>query len=210
LHLSDEQVRGRILEAVQTQGSNIVVGDPLTALTTEDLNNDMAMINTAREFATLIKEGDPKRLPLIIHHVRASKSGAAAATGFDRGSFARNSKAVYGWTRSQINCVAYNENNNNVLIVSSGKCNNAAEFEPFGIELDTDCMSYSRVEIDLEDWKERIAANGSASHFQKKFSTQQILGVMSAVTPMSFSEVFKASRDDSRCRTPHSNASGLK
>jgi hypothetical protein len=28
LHLSDEQVRGRILEAMQTQGSNIAVGDP--------------------------------------------------------------------------------------------------------------------------------------------------------------------------------------
>ena len=54
LDISDDQVRGRILKEIQTRGSNIIVGDPLSALTTEDLNNDKAMLNAARDFATLI------------------------------------------------------------------------------------------------------------------------------------------------------------
>jgi hypothetical protein len=49
-----------------------------------------------------------------------------------------------------------------VLVISSGKANNAEEFEPFGIRLDTETMTYHRdSSIDLEDWKERIGAGNA-------------------------------------------------
>ena len=85
---------------------------------------------------------------------------------YDRANFARNSKALYGWTRAQINLTPFNEDNNDTLIVASGKCNNAQEFELFTIELDTDSMTYSRVEADIEEWKERVNTGGK---FQKSF-----------------------------------------
>jgi hypothetical protein len=85
---------------------------------------------------------------------------------YDRANFARNSKALYGWTRAQINLTPFNEDNNDTLIVASGKCNNAQEFEPFTIELDTDSMTYSRVEADIEEWKERVNTGGK---FKKSF-----------------------------------------
>ncbi len=81
---------------------------------------------------------------------------------YDRANFARNSKALYGWTRAQINLTPFNEDNNDTLIVASGKCNNAQEFEPFTIELDTDSMTYSRVEAGIEEWKERVNTGGSS------------------------------------------------
>ena len=76
--------------------------------------------------------------------------GHCYPAGTDRANFARNSKALYGWTRAQINLTPFNEDNNDTLIVASGKCNNAQEFEPFTIELDTDSMTYSRVEAGIE------------------------------------------------------------
>jgi hypothetical protein len=44
-----------------------------------------------------------------------------------------------------------------VLIVSSGKCNNAREFEAFAAVLNSVTMTYSRDdEIDLDEWKENM------------------------------------------------------
>jgi hypothetical protein len=133
-----------------------------------------------------------QRTPLLIHHARTGKSGAAAATGFDRSSYARNSKALYGWARAQINLCPCNENDNDALVVASGKCNNAREFEPFAIGLDKESMTYSVTnEVNLDEWKERVSSNGSAGRFAKKFSTDQILAVMSSITPMRYIDIFK-------------------
>ena len=80
--------------------------------------------------------------------------------GFERASFGRNSKVLLSWTRAQINLAPYEADNNEVLVVASGKSNNAEEFEPFGIRLDSETMTYERDDsVDLEAWKERIGAD---------------------------------------------------
>jgi hypothetical protein len=43
---------------------------------------------------------------------RTGKAGAATTTGFDRGSFGRNSKVLFSWVRAQINVAPYDENDN--------------------------------------------------------------------------------------------------
>jgi hypothetical protein len=71
---------------------------------------------------------------------------------------------LLGWARAQINLAPYEAGSNEVLVVASGKANNAVEFEPFGIRLDPETMTYTRDEsVDLEAWKERIGADTKTS-----------------------------------------------
>ena len=101
------------------------------------------MTATLSAIGRITRQGDPQRIPLIVHHALTGKSGAARATGFDRGSFGRNSKVLLSWTRAQINLAPYDSDNNEVLVVASGKANNSEEFQPFGVRLDPETMTYS-------------------------------------------------------------------
>jgi RecA-family ATPase len=103
LDLSDPEARKRVREVVQDYKPGVVIGDPLTAFGVGDLNTDRDMLLTARDFGRIVREGDPKRIPGLLHHARTGSIGSQAVTGFERGSFARNSKALYGWTRAQFN-----------------------------------------------------------------------------------------------------------
>jgi len=66
----------------------------------------------------------------------------------------------------------YEADSNEVLVVASGKANNAEEFEPFGIRLDPETMTYTRDEsVDLEAWKERIGVDTKTSTSRATIST---------------------------------------
>ena len=128
-----------------------------------DVLRDYGMTATLSAIGRITRQGDPQRIPVVAHHALTGKSGAARATGFDRGSFGRNSKVLLGWARAQINLAPYEADNNEVLIVASGKANNSEEFKPFGIRLNPETMTYERDDsVDLDSWKERIGADTSA------------------------------------------------
>jgi hypothetical protein len=189
--LSDPQVVARITKAIKGCGSNIVVGDPLSGFSLEDLNSDKEMLLTAREYGRIVRQGDQKRTPLLVQHARTGRSGAASAVGYDRGSYARNSKALHGWTRSQINLSPYNEENNDILVVASGKCNNAREFEPFAIELDKESMNYHVTDADLGKWKERVSTGSKSTQYKTRFIRDQMKSIMSHTVPMKRKDVIK-------------------
>ena len=196
LNLNDPEVIRRITRAIAHFKPNVVVGDPLTGFTTEDLNLDKDMINTARNFARLVKQGDPKRAPLLLQHARTGKAGAASATGFDRGAFGRNSKALHGLTRAQINLAAYKENSSEVVVVASGKCNNAPEFEPFAIELNKETMFYARTnDVDIKEWQQEMAGTKSGK-FKQQFHRKQILDLLSNYVALSHSNVKQKAVDE--------------
>lgn len=137
-----------------------------------DLNGDEGMTTTLSAIGRLTRQGDPQRVPVILHHALTGKSGAARATGFDRSSFGRNSKVLLGWVRSQINIAPYDSENNETLIIASGKSNNSVEFEPFGVRLDLETMTYRRdASIDLDAWKDRVGAETSTSKARATIST---------------------------------------
>jgi hypothetical protein len=137
-----------------------VIYDVLRDFAVGDLNTDEGMTATLSVIGRLTGQGDPQRIPFVSHHALTGKSGAARATGFDRGSFGRNSKVLLGWTRAQINLAPYEGDNNEVLIVASGKANNSEEFKPFGIRLNLETKTYTRDDsVDLESWKERVGAD---------------------------------------------------
>jgi RecA-family ATPase len=85
----------RIIDAIARFKADIVVFDPLRDFGSDDLNSDKYMTETLREISRITKRGNPKRIPLIIHHAGTGKSGIQKATGFDRSSFGRNSKVLF-------------------------------------------------------------------------------------------------------------------
>ena len=188
LDLGDPAARRRVVEAVQDYKPSVVIGDPLTGFGTGDLNSDQDMLRVARDFGRIVREGDPKRIPGLLHHARTGKEAKAGVAGADRSSYARNSKALYGWTRSQVNLAAVEKDNNDKLLFASGKCHNAREFEKFIIALELATMFYAKTDEDPDAAMEEMQG-GEDGKFKKKFDRKQILILMSAVVPRAHKDI---------------------
>ena len=184
--------RKRVVEVIQNWKPDIVVGDPLTAFGTGDLNTDQHVAHRPN-FGRIIREGNPRRIPFLLHHARTGKEAKAGVAGANRASYARNSKALYGWTRSQFNVAPIDKDNNDRLLFASGKANNAAEFKKFIIELELDTMFYARTDDNPNEAMEEI--HGENGQFKPKFARKQILVVMSTVTALAHKDIKKQSID---------------
>ena len=170
--LGNPHIVAALREAIARFAADIVVFDPLRDFSIGDLNSDADMAATLAAISGIVRLGNPKRIPFIVHHALSGKVGHSKAVGFERGGFGRNSKVLHGWVRAQINLAPYEADSNEVLVVSSGKANNAEEFEPFGIRLDPETMTYTRDEsVDLEAWKDRIGADTKTSTSRATIST---------------------------------------
>ena len=175
---------GRIASLIQDINPTGVVFDVLRDYGVADLNSDEGMTATLSALGRITRQGNPQRIPVVVHHALTGKSGAAKAMGFERGSFGRNSKVLLSWTRAQINLAPYEADNNEVLVVASGKSNNAEEFEPFGIRLDSETMTYERDDsVDLEAWKERIGANSGRPRRESKVTIGLIKQIVESAAP---------------------------
>jgi hypothetical protein len=147
--------RARIEQTLERINPDIVVIDPLRDAGKGDPNKDDSMTETCRAIATVVQRGAKKRVPLIIHHGRTGKAEASKVFGDDSASFARNSKVMYGWLRSQINVAEAGIDHPGVVIVGCGKCSNGRKWEPFAARLDERTMCNSRLapeEFDLVAW----------------------------------------------------------
>ena len=67
--------RERITDAIAKTEANIVVFDPLRDFGIDDLNADVHMTETLREISRIIRCGNPRRVPLVIHHALTGKTG---------------------------------------------------------------------------------------------------------------------------------------
>ena len=147
----------RVADAIAKFDANIVVFDPLRDFGFDDLNADKYMTETLREISRITKRGNPKRIPLIIHHAGTGKAGIQKATGFDRSSFGRNSKVLFSWARAQVNIAPALPNDNSTIVLSSAKCSNAQEFEPFAATLDPERMLYGLdKDFDFDAWQRSL------------------------------------------------------
>ena len=76
---------------------------------------------------------------------------------------------------------------NSTLIIASGKCNNAEEFKPFAVTLNTKTMSYeideSITEEDIEAWHEEMGASSGIKKKQKKMAPDQIKTAIIKLVP---------------------------
>lgn len=143
----------RIEQVVRDLNPCVTVFDPLSEYGIRDLNRDEDMRASCKALARVAKAGNPKRANIVLHHTIVGRAGAAKAVGFDRGSYGRNSKALLGWARAQINLAPGSADSNDSLVVSCGKCSNGREFEPFAIRLNLATMIYEvDTGFDLNAW----------------------------------------------------------
>jgi hypothetical protein len=160
----------RVANAITETKADLVVYDPLRDFSLDDLNSDKYMGDTLREIARVTKRGNPKRTALVIHHAATGKAGAQKTTGFDRSSFGRHSKVLFAWTRAQINVAPAKGEDNSLIVVASGKCNDAPEFEAFAARLNFETMLYDRDDdFDLEGWKQEVGTAREARMTPKDF-----------------------------------------
>jgi hypothetical protein len=174
--------RARIEETLGHYNPDIVVIDPLRDAGRGDPNKDEAMTETCRAIATVVQRGAKKRVPLIIHHGRTGKAEASKVFGDDSASFARNSKVMYGWLRSQINVAEAGIDHPGVVIVGCGKCSNGRKWEPFAARLDEATMCYARLapeEFDLAAWAgDEGAPVGRAGKSKRIVSPEEVAALV--------------------------------
>jgi hypothetical protein len=156
--LDDNGNVARIAAAIEEVKPGGIVIDPLNDFAIGDLNKDADMRATLQTLSRVCRKGDPQRSLIVLHHALTGKGGSAKATGYDRSSFARNSKALHAWTRGQINLAPVDADNNDRLIVACGKCSNGKEFPTFGIRLNPETMIYEcDPSIDVADWEKEVS-----------------------------------------------------
>lgn len=146
-----------IEQAIAEAKPDGIIVDPLNEFSVGDLNKDCDMRATLQAISRICKKGNPQRAIIVLHHALTGRGGAAKATGFDRASFARNSKALHAWTRGQLNIAPVDPDSNDRLIVACGKCSNGKEFEPFAIKLDAETFIYEPdPSVDLSQWEQEM------------------------------------------------------
>lgn len=198
--LNSDENRQRIKDVLAAFPADVVVFDVLRDFGAGDLNTDADMTATCRAIGQVTREGNPHRIPLVLHHALTGKAGAARAVGADRGSHGRNSKVLLGWTRAQINLAPYGTDNNDVLVIASGKANDAQEFEPFAVRLDPEAMTYERDDtVDLEAWREEMGAGKAAR--KAKATTDDVLEIVRerGTKGISKADLAKAIRAETGC-----------
>lgn len=195
--LGNPEGQQRVSDAIAYYDADIVVYDVLRDFGAGDLNADQFMTETCRTIGSITRRGNPKRIPLVVHHALTGRAGAAKATGFDRGGFGRNSKVLQGWTRAQINLAPFDSDNNDVLVVASGKANDAVEFEPFAVRLNPEAMTYERDDsVDLDEWRERMGDGSGKKKARVTVYDVQKLVQESGVEGMTKKEIVAHLKDE--------------
>ncbi len=197
LNLDDPEVVARIERVIAETLPDLVGFDTLQCLATGDLNQDVAMRQTVLKLSFVTKKGNPERSPVILHHSLTGKAAAGRALGYDRASFARNSKVLHGWTRAQINIAPGSPDNNDLLVMTCGKNNNGREFEPRAIKLDTATMIYDVDEdFSFDEWIKAMASSNANSKGVRVVS-KDVWEVLSE--PMKKTALVKALVEETGC-----------
>jgi hypothetical protein len=206
LFLSNPHVVAALTRDISAFNADIVVYDPLRDFAAGELNSDADMAATLAIIGRITRAGNQKRVPLIVHHALTGKAGISKALGFERTAFGRNSKVLLGWVRSQINLAPYDPDNNDTLVVASGKCNNAQEFEPFGIRLDSERLSYFKdPDVDVKDWKERIASSNGETDAKVTVTIALVVKIVEAagLDGIAKKAIVRAIRDETGCTSKY-------
>lgn len=155
--LSHPENQGIIIGLLDDHRPDVLAFDPLGDFGIGNLNDDTDMRATCQAMSRIGKTGNANRAIIAMHHARTGKAGAAGATGYDRGSFGRNSKALQAWTRAQINIAPGSPDDNDVLVISCGKCSNGREFPAFAVHLNSETMIYEvDTHFDIEAWEAEV------------------------------------------------------
>jgi hypothetical protein len=167
--------RERIAATIAKINPLVVVIDPLRDAGRGDPNKDEAMTETCQAIRAMVREGNPRRVPLVIHHGRTGSVEAVKVFGDDADSFGRNSKVLYGFLRSQINVAAAGVEHPGVVVFGCGKNSNGPKWDPFAAQLDEESMTYSVLDdFDLDAWRDGSGPKSKKSAPKKKPTPEEV------------------------------------
>ena len=193
--LADPENVANIEAAIAEHKADIIGADPLNDFAIGDLNKDADMKATLQALSRICRKGNPHRLIIALHHAITGRSGSAKATGYDRASFARNSKVLHAWSRGQINLAPVDPETNDRLIVACGKCSNGREFLPFGIKLNPETMLYEcDPTVDVKAWEAEMSSKGNNEPLMTPARVKELCGL-----PKTKAELARAIREDCGC-----------
>jgi AAA domain-containing protein/CHC2-type zinc finger protein len=173
LCLDDSATVARISNTIQSVQPDVIIADPLRDFGIGNLDSDADMIATLRELCRLVRLGNPDRALVILHHALTGRAGVAKAFGLERAGFARNSKALLGWTRGQINVIPGQEDSNEILVLTCGKNSNGKEFPPVAVRRNGDGIYEVADDFDIENWRQEIVGGGKERRvFNPKIVTE--------------------------------------
>lgn len=159
INMEDLESAQNVEAAIFDSNPDIVVVDPLNTFTSEDLNSDRPMAAVITKLVRAIKKGNPNRVPLIIHHSITGRAGAQKAVGWDKSSYGRNSKVLYGRVRSQWNLGKVDPDDESRLVLACGKNNDGKPFDEIGILVESNPTFYViDQDHDPEAYRESIGA----------------------------------------------------
>lgn len=185
---------------IETHKPDVVVIDPLNEFAIGDLNKDADMRLTLQTLSRVCKRGNPERAIIVLHHSLTGKGGAAKATGYDRASFARNSKTLHAWTRGQINLVPVDPENNDRLVVACGKCSNGREFQTFAIRLDRETMVYDVDNtVDLSAWESEMTGKPTGANLAPEIVRNIVADIGKTDGAPNKKQIAKAIMDETGC-----------
>ncbi len=155
---------------------DFVVFDPLNTFTLGDLNSDADMRALCTAITQATKRGNPKRVPIVLHHSLTGKAGAQRATGWDKASYGRNSKVLQAWTRSQVNIVPRDPEDATKLLITCGKNNNGAHFPDIAAAFDEDAGIYVVDEsYDPQEFQESVGNVRKSKGSKVKYDPAEVV-----------------------------------
>jgi len=173
LDLETDEIR-HIEQAIADHDPHFVCFDPLNTFTSLELNNDRDMKQVVTALSRAVKKGNPQRVPVVVHHSATGKLGAAKAVGWDKSSFGRNSKALYAWTRAQVNLAPQDPDNPRLMVMACGKNNNGAQFPEMGVMLDEEVGIYRiNPDFDPEEFRQSVGLEKKAPGNKKAALSSQ-------------------------------------
>jgi hypothetical protein len=186
--------REKIENTIAEYKPDIVGFDPLRDLGIGNLDSDVDMSRTCSVLGQIARKGNPERAIIIVHHARTGKGGISLK--YDKASFARNSKALFGWTRAQLNIMpgipTYDK-----LVIDCGKNNDGKHFEMFAVTMNPNTMMYEcDPQFDFEAWQEDMASKASSI---KQTFTLKDLEDMDEVT-LPYNKMVESIIDHAGCR----------
>ena len=186
----------RIEQLIQQTEPTIVIVDPFRDVGVGDLNTDVDMTFTCKTLKEIVSQGNVDRCLIVVHHSRTGRAGMMLR--YDKSSFNRNSKVLFGWTRAQLNILPGTPTYDK-LVIDCGKNNDGKQFEPFAVKLNLETMMY---ELDpgfnFEEWQKEIA--GKADRNAGKAFTLDRLKAMEKVS-LPYGKMIEAICDFLGCKS---------
>jgi hypothetical protein len=162
INLWDPEIRERIIATIKQENPGIIIFDPFADMIEGDENSATDIRMTMKYLHKILRKHAPNVAVIIVHHARTGKLNVAqAGNRYEKGNFARGSKALYGKVRCELQ-LSPGIGDGKHLVLTCGKANNAKEFDAIGIIMNEDDFSYEvDKNFDEQSWRDDIEGKRS-------------------------------------------------